>query len=501
MIPIDAPSTLGDYFSILRRRRIYLLTILPAALLLAVYLAFALTPSYRSSSTILLEASSIPEQLVQTTVSSYADQQIELVSRRVLTPENLESVVKEIDPYPDLPELSQKDKARRVIEDTLIERVDPITLEVLDESNAFSIHYHNPDPKRAATVAQKITDLFLDYNRRSRGERATAAYEFLLQQSRDVERRIGEVDLRIAQFKARHGDALPETQVRNQAAAERATRDLMDLEGQIRAAEERLALLNVELSKHNPTLGSTTGNPQTELATLQGQLADARVRYTPDHPDVKRLQRQIEALSAKAAADPDSGRIVPNNPEYIAVQSQINAVQREIAALQQSAARARGQIYQYEAGMAAAPSVEREYAELTRTRDVLKAQFGDIQTKLREADIARNLETEQKGDRFSQIRMPGVSGTPYSPNRLGIILLGIILGGALAVGLAAVAESSDPTVRSSRDLAAITRVPAIASVPIMYSQRDERKRMVFWGSYATILVVLTAFVAFTVVTA
>lgn len=39
MTPIDAPSTLGDYFSILRRRRIYLLTIIPAVLLLAVYLA------------------------------------------------------------------------------------------------------------------------------------------------------------------------------------------------------------------------------------------------------------------------------------------------------------------------------------------------------------------------------------------------------------------------------------------------------------------------------
>ena len=28
-------------------------------------------------------------------------------------------------------------------------------------------------------------------------------------------------------------------------------------------------------------LGSTAGNLQTDLATLQGQLADARVRYTP----------------------------------------------------------------------------------------------------------------------------------------------------------------------------------------------------------------------------
>lgn len=495
----DVPSTLADYVGILRRRRIYLLTVMPASLLLAVYLAFALTPSYRSSSTILLEASSIPPELVQTTVSSYADQQIELISRRVLTPENLESIVKATDPYPDETDLSTQEKARQVISDTTIERVDPITLEVLDESNAFSIHYHNANPKLAARVAQQITDLFLESNRRSRSERANATYEFLLQQSRDVERRISEVDQRVAQFKARHGGALPEAQLRNQAVADRATRDLMDLEGQIRAAEERSALLKVDLSKVNPMLGSTAGNMQTELATLQGQLADARVRYTPDHPDVKRLQRQIEALSAKAAADPGSARVVPTNPEYIGLQSQISAVQREIAALQQSAGRARSQIYGYEADAAAAPTVEREYAELTRTRDVLKTQFGDVQTKLREADIARNLETEQKGDRFSQIRVPGVPAMPYSPNRIGIILLGIVLGGALAVGLAALAESSDPTVRSTRDLAAITKIPAIASIPVMVNARDAHRRVVFWSSYATVLVVAVAFVAFTVV--
>ncbi len=241
-------------------------------------------------------------------MSSYADQQFELVQRRVLTPENLVPVVKRLDPYPDQPDLSPKEKAQQIIDDTMIERVDPVTLEVLQQSSAFSIHYHNADPEIAAAIAQRLSNLFLSYNRRSRSERATAAYEFLLTQSSEVERRIGEVDKKIAQFKQRHPDALPDAQVRNQNSVERASQILFDIESQIRRAEERRGLLEVQLSRLNPTLGSTTGNTQTELATLQGQLADARVRYTPDHPDVKRLQRQIEALTAKAASDPSAGR-------------------------------------------------------------------------------------------------------------------------------------------------------------------------------------------------
>ena len=496
----NVPNSLGDYLGILRRRRIYLITIIPAALLLAVYLAYALPPAYRSSATILLEPSSIPTELVQTTVTSYADQQIELVARRVLTTENLEQVVKELDPYPDRPELSSRDKGLQLVADTIVERVDPITLEVLEQSNAFSIHYQNADPRRAQRVAKRMADLFLDYNRQTRAERASETYDFMLEQSKGLERQIGEADQRIAQFKARHGEALPEVQFMQQGQAERAQRDLLDIEGRIRAAEERQAQLNLQLSKLNPSLSTTAGNWRADLATLQGQLADARMKYTPDHPDVKRLQRQIEALSAQVATGPGSTAIAPDNPEYLSVQSQINATQREIAALQASAARTRGQIYEYESGSAAAPGVERDYAELTRARDLLGRQILDIQGKLREADIARSLESEQKGDKFSLIRSPQVPTTPYSPNRLGIILLGLVLGGGLAVGLAALMETLDPSVRSLGDLIAITEIPAIGSVPVMLNHAERRRRWVWWTSYACVLVAATAFVAVTVVT-
>ena len=495
-----APSSMGDYLGVLRRRRMYLITIIPAALLLAVYLAYALPPSYRSSATILLEPSSIPTELVQTTVTSYADQQIELVSRRVLTTENLEQVVKELDPYPDQPQLSIRDKALQIAANTMVERVDPITLEVLQESNAFSIHYLNADPQRAQLVAKRIAGLFLEYNKQTRAERASETYNFLLEQSKGLERQIGEADQRIALFKARHGDALPEVQVIQQGQAERAQRDLLDVEGRIREAEERQAQLRLQLSKLNPSLSTTAGNWRNDLATLQGQLADARMKYTPDHPDVKRLQRQIEALSAQAAAQPGTTGIVADNPEYLSVQSQINSTQREIGALQASAARVRGQIYQYESGSAAAPGVERDYAELTRARDLLGKQILDIQGKLREADIARSLESEQKGDKFSLIRLPGVSSKPFSPNRLGIVLLGLVLGGGLAVGLAAFSEVSDPSVRSVNDLREITLIPVVGSVPVIMDHADRRRNRVWWTSYACVLVTATALVAVTVVT-
>jgi len=496
----DAPATLGQYLDLLRRRRWYLLIIVPAAVLLAIFLAYFLAPSYRSSSIILLEPSSIPAELVQTTVTSYADQQIELVQRRVMTPDNLKALVMATDPYPDQPNWTLEDKANQVAIDTVLERVDPVTLDVVSMSNAFAIHYNNVSPKRAAVVAQKLSDLFLSYNRQARSERAGETYEFLAALAKSVEQRIDASDKRLAQFRAEHSEALPETQVRNQASAERAERDLVGYETQIRGAEDRQTALNLQLSKLSPTLGTTTGNPQTELVTLQGQLAEARVRYTPDHPDVKRLQRQIETLMAQPGTS-TSASTAPNNPEYLAVQSQLATVNRELGALRAAADRARSQIYTYQNSLGSAPRVEQEYAELARQSDLLRGQYQDVQNKLREADVARSLEGEQKGARFTQIVAPNVSSSPYSPNRTGIILLGFLLGGALGVAIAVLAESSDPTIRGMRDLRQFVNVPAIAAVPVLENAADRRTRVLLWSSYAIAVGLGCLVVAVTVVSA
>ena len=53
-------------------------------------IAFTLPTLYRSSATILLEPSSIPADMVRTTVTSYADLQIDLVRRAALSSRGME---------------------------------------------------------------------------------------------------------------------------------------------------------------------------------------------------------------------------------------------------------------------------------------------------------------------------------------------------------------------------------------------------------------------------
>lgn len=489
-------QTLGDYAAMFRRRWRLLVGIIPATILGSILLAYTLPPVYESSATILLEPSSISADLVQTTVVSYADQQIELVQRTVMSTDSLEKVVGEIDPYPDQKDVSARDKARMIAGDTRLEKVDPITLDPLPESNAFSLYYTNPDPEIAAQVTQKIADLFLAYNRETRVAQAKETYEFLSKHQAEVQASITDIERRIADFKRQYGDALPDSRDRNEVSLDRTQRDLDALDAQVRLVEQQESMLRLQLSQISPTMVASGTDAYTQLATLRAELAAARQRYTEDHPDVRRLSRSIEALAAQVQAGSGSSNVRPDNPEYLRVSAELEAVRRNLAALRSNAARARSQMAAYEARLMQTPGVERDYASLQREYEAAQAEYAQTQAKMREAAIAQSLEAEAKGERYTQIRSPRVADSPSSPNRLGLILLGIILGTGVAVGLAAFRESADPSVRGPQDLAAMTDVPVMGAIPMLLSSEDRHRRRLVIGSVAGVygLAIIVVFI-------
>src|ERR1039457_2932006 len=136
----DTTPQFGSYAALLRRRGAWIVTIVPAVVLLSVYLAYVLPTQYQSTATIILEPSSIPQELIRTTVVSYADQQIEVIEGRVMTLDTLTGLVQAYDPYPEVPQWDAGQKARRVIADTTLARVDLGAFEPLLQSTAFSLH-------------------------------------------------------------------------------------------------------------------------------------------------------------------------------------------------------------------------------------------------------------------------------------------------------------------------------------------------------------------------
>jgi hypothetical protein len=164
----------------------------------------------------------------------------------------------------------------------------------------------------------------------------------------------------------------------------------------------------------------------------------------------------VEALPLAGDAD---------NPAYIQLRAQRTAARNDRAALAAQIPALRARIASLERSQTLAPEVEREYAVLQRDLAGEQAKYNEIRQKQLEAQLAQNLETERKGERFTLIEPPLQPQEPFQPNRPAILLLGFVGALGCAVALMFLLELLDTRIRDRAHLIALLAVPPLAVIP------------------------------------
>jgi hypothetical protein len=67
---------------------------------------------------------------------------------------------------------------------------------------------------------------------------------------------------------------------------------------------------------------------------------------------------------------------------------------------------------------------------------------------------------------------------PYKPNRIAIMLLGLILGMGVSVGMAALKEYTDHSVRLPEEIERLSMHTVLAIIPHIQSPGERRKKIV-----------------------
>ncbi|MBK1647120.1 Wzz/FepE/Etk N-terminal domain-containing protein [Rhabdochromatium marinum] len=536
--------TLDDYLAILKRRKWQL--IIPAVLLSIIGLitAVILPPTYRSTATILIEQQEIPDELVRSTVTSYAAQRVQTISQRVMTTENLGKIIESYHLYPDLMQryglVSAVDQMREDIKLDMISAdvIDPRSGRPSEATIAFSLSYENESPNVAQRVANDITSLFLSENLKDRQQSAKDTASFLQKEANKLADKLGRVEAQLAQFKQEHGDSLPELKSLNLQLIQRTEERLRDTDQAIRTLKERKIYLEGQLAQIDPfselfsvdgrrvlgpadrlkaleaeyatvaaryssqhpdrmriereiaTLRQQVGQSENVTAELeralraqQEELADLRERYSNEHPDVKALtsaititQRQLAKARRGGAAHASSEVIDADNPAYIQLQAQLQAAEAELQSLQNTREQTQAKLTTLEERIAKGPSIELEYQALTRDHENTIATYREVKQRLMAAELGEALETERKGERFSLIEPPRLPEQPAKPNRLAIAFLGFVLAFGGGVGNLALQEVLDRSVHNTRDLEAIIMGPPLAVIPFIETEADVRRR-------------------------
>lgn len=520
----DTALSFSEVLAVVRRRFAVFANTFVTLLSLSVLLAFGLPSIYESTATILIEQQNIPDDLVQSTITSYADERIQVISQRVMSTDNLASLIQRHSLYgyaqDDESVVTKVAELRESIE------VEPISADVYNQTSgrpsratiAFTVAVRHEKPELAHTLASEVTDLFLEENRRSRAEQTLETVSFLQSQSAAYQSEIDRIEAEIAVFKSEYQGMLPENVDLNLQALEREERRLTEVRSEIRTQEERIRYLQDERrmllteaggaidrmaelqeefarvsAKYAPNhpdvlrlrreieiLRRSGGESDSEdsglaIAQVRQELAAARERYSDDHPDVRSLERTLAALEEQTQSGRSSTLIV-TSPSVRQIDSELRERNALLSGLKQTQAELVNEITAMEDELQGVPEIERQYRMLTRRYEDAVDRHDQIQAKLATARMSSRLETEQLGERFTPIDPPRLPSSPASPNRLGILALGVVLAGVISIGSLALAEVSDSSVRNSRDVREILGVPPLASIPIVETRSERRKR-------------------------
>lgn len=536
----EQTKDLRDYWRLFQRRKKQIVLIMTVLITVSVLVAFLMPPTYRSTATILIEEQEIPSDLVRSTITSFADQRIQVISQQVMTRANLMQIVEKYSLYPS--------KRKHETTEEILERMhkdiklNMVSADVVDRRSgtktsatiAFTLAYDSETAESAQKVANELTSLYLNENLKNRQQKSAETSSFLTEEASRLSAHISEIETKVAAFKAKNQGRLPELMQLNMQLRDRTDSEIMETERQINLLEERKIYLEGQLTQIKPNspivsasgeriLGSderlkaleaqytslsgiySTDHPDVikmrrEIAALQkatgetpdtqeqskqltflrSELALANEKYSDNHPDVIKLKKAVAALENSIKTSPvrsEPQRLrKPENPMFIALQTQREVLLSEITSMRNKRNELKSKMASYEARVEQTPQVEREYLDLGRDHENSVRRYQELKAKQSEAQVAQELEKDSKGERFSLIDPPQLPEKPNSPNRPAIMFLGVILSMGGGLAYAGVLESLDSSIKSSKQLVAVLNAPLLSVIPYIENAQDRGRK-------------------------
>ena len=494
---------IGNYAEIIKRRKWAF--ILPMVVVVGIACAVALLlPSiYKSTATILIEEQDIPADFVMTTVTGYAEQRIQSTQQRIMSSSKLMEIIERFNLYPEYRERWTTDEIiEKMREDIALELISADTIDrrtgrPTAATIAFTLSYEGKNASTVQRVTDTLVSLFLSENLQVRQRQTTETSEFLEEEAGRVKGQLDELERKISAFKEQNLNFLPEMMQVNMRALDNYETSLTRVEEQVRMQKEREGYLQTQLA----SIPETETNEKERLRMLEIELVDLKSRFTDDYPDVKKTMREIAELKRRLAdgnTTAADGTETPDNAAYITLASQLASTRSEINSLRQQKVDLASKAEDYRQRIENTPKIEQEYNTLLLDRNSTQLKYEDLLRKAMEANVALGLEKEQKGERFTLIDPARLPEKPYKPNRLAIMLIGIVLGIGAGVGFGALREFSDQAIHNAEGLAKVSSLPILVTVPEIWTPTDlkkKRKKQMAWG-VATICCVVTTVLVF-----
>jgi polysaccharide chain length determinant protein (PEP-CTERM system associated) len=472
------PKTEFDYIKYVKlvsKRRYLFVTIALLIMTLVAIASYMLPEKYEARSTVFIEKSVIGDLVKGIAVSPSIDDKVKVLAYAMKSRTLLLKVLNGLEMNLGKLTDAQQEKMVKDFQD----RTD---IKLKDREGLFIISFYHENPQLARDYVNGLVRRYIEENVSAKREDSYGATRFLTEQIATVKEKLEKTEASVNSFRQANGSVLAVNENLLLTEISEARQKLDD----ISIRRNQLESLRAMAQKSDPL--------QARLAGMKKRLNELNLVYTDNYPEVMELKSSIE--SVKAQIKSQKGEPADENGqspvELQKIAFELNSIQAQERSQKRIIASKQALLRSVPAARAAAEELEREKISQKNLYEQLVARLG-------QSEVSKQMEVQDKAATFRIVDPAVMPSKPVSPDRIKIMLFGILAGLAGSFALLVLLDHFDMSVRSLDELKSLG-VPILAVVPRIQNpdeqQLTRRRDIRFFalsGAYFTILLAVLTF--------
>lgn len=498
-------------------RRKWLIVLPTAAVAVAVaYVVWRLPNVYESKTLLTVRPAAIAAGIVTQLSDSDLTMRINNIGQEVTSRSSLEPLIKRFDLY-------ARERARGASMDELVERMRmrdiQITLNTSREiTNGFYLAFRGEDPRATQAITEALARKYVDAQTQTAGDEAKITKEFFTERVEEQKARLKAIDderLRIMQSNIRSLPSQTQALVGQLAGLREEQKARINEIGRLndqianlnRGASDLDKVRRQQVEEVIAQMQDPKGTPAyAELtrskAALEAQKQELSVVFKPAAPEMRSVQKQIDEIQrqmddmvaehkrkVEETRTRLEGKVDPQVGNY---KGEASRLQNEVKRQQTMLDRVETDLLAVAAQINQVPSTQVDLDRVQRDYQTEKDNYDKLVDLQKKADINSAVAGRAQGESIAVIDPASLPQQPVAPKRPVLMLLGLVLG--LGVGFALAAAFEVPrllTVQTSEDAAHYTGLPVLVTLPMLLTDREQRRLKARRAALALAAVVAT----------
>lgn len=411
-----------------------------------IILSYALPRKYEATSTVFIEKNVISELVKGITATPSMEDTIKVLTYAITSRTLLTKVADSLD--------MNVSSEKTADMDAVIKKLQKNTSVRVRDKNLFTISYTDRNPRMARDYVNALVRLYIEENTSSKRGESYDATKFLSEQIDTFKAKLEKAETELNDYKRDKGGVISVDEGRLFAEINTSQQKLYDLELQRRQLEGRRGITR----KSSDPL-------EVKLNALQKRLDELRVEYSEGYPEIIKVKGDMDTVreQMKSRSGKEQQSLDP---------LELERIESEIAAIKSSEDSLRRYITRNQSLLQSLPSAKAGLEKLETAKNSQKNIYDQLFTRHGQSEVSKQMEVQDKTTTFRIVDPAVLPQKPTSPNRLKIMLIGIVGSIAASFGVLLLLEQKDNTVKDV-DFVKALGLPVLAVISRIRNPQED----------------------------